>query len=229
MRFQSAGFQSLITAQKKRMCQINKQTNRKGHWWGWFPGEQCGVKFCSGSFQRLGDRTGGREGGRKWRGRSEDLEGLDSSYIPAGDSRCPRNKTCSSALGTGVSLDLHFRAGDLQSLKWSLRDRAGPELLCVLGGGAGFQGGGLSATSSPRDSRSWGDEACLFRSGFPCDLPCQGADKLKPSACSFHSSPPTPIWSPPTFYKFPLSALGLRSLLQSYSPEGCLCLHSYGV
>lgn len=64
--------------------------------------------------------------------RGEEMGGTDISYIPLRDSRCPRHKTCSSALGTGVSLDLHLRAGGFQSLKWSLRDVAGPWPLCSV-------------------------------------------------------------------------------------------------
>lgn len=75
------------------------------------------------------------------------MESSGISYIPTRDSRCPRNKTRSSALGTGVSLDLHFRARGFQSLKWSLRVVAEPYPLSTLCGGAGFQGGGLSDIS----------------------------------------------------------------------------------
>lgn len=94
----------------------------------------------------------GREGGEGERG--EEMGGSDISYIPLRDSRCPRHKTCSSALGTGVSLDLHLRAGGFQSLKWSPRDLAGPGH-SVLCGGAGFQGGGPPGPGA-------GGEAGLF-------------------------------------------------------------------
>lgn len=112
--------------------------------WGKVRG-QVPLRVTKAAGDRKGRREGGREkeGGRgKRRGRSEDLEGSDISDIPVADSRCPRNKTCSSALGTGVSLDLHFRAGDFQGLKWSLGDRAEPHPLSALGGRQAFRAGG---------------------------------------------------------------------------------------
>lgn len=89
-----------------------------------------------------GDGTGGGQGGR---GRGPAEAGGERVWErrhllhSTGDSRCPRNKTCSSALGTGVSLDSGFGAG-FQSLKWCLsQSRAGPPHPPLLAAGqAGF-------------------------------------------------------------------------------------------
>lgn len=117
------GFQLLIKLQKRRFLSTHQS---KGLGGASFLGNGAGSSFAQGHFSCLGtEREGGerRRGGRTDR---EDMGSSDTSDIPIRDSKCPRDKTCSSALGTGVSLDLHFRAGDFQSLKWSLRDGAEP-------------------------------------------------------------------------------------------------------
>lgn len=84
------------------------------------------------------------------------IRSSDSSYIPIRDSTCPRDKTRSSALGTGVSPDWRFRAGGFQSLKWS---PCGHSQFCAEGQAFRMEGW---ATSDPPDKQEPGDEMRLF-------------------------------------------------------------------
>lgn len=78
--------------------------------------------------------------------------------------------------------------------------------LSVLCGGAGFQDGGLRATSDPPDKREPGDEMRLFYfgPGSPCGLPCQGAVKFRDHPVNPIPHPiPAPQSHHITFINFP--------------------------
>lgn len=145
----------------------------------------------------------------------EEMEGSDASDIPGGDSGCPRNNACSSALGTGVSPDLHFRAG-CQSLKWSLRAGAEPGPLSVACEGQAF---GV-------DTGNQGMALAYFGPGFPSGPRRLGAVRLAES--SHWSSPPPPTRTSFRFYQFLFCTCWLKSLRQrDFSQMGFVFLSEY--
>lgn len=132
-----------------------------------------------------------------------------------------QNKTCSSALGTGVSLDLLFWAGGFQSLKWSPRDGAAASSLSVLSLWRGRLAGQRAEQHRTRQTnRNRGHEACLFLVLAPhVVLPA----RVQPSLRN-HPVDPIPHLHPSPshcvlFLNFPCMHFWLRSFLQGCSPK----------